>query len=194
MKRFAKFIKATVADDVTETTTHLVVDSTKELICGVTSKYLKAISRKVWIVSILWILACVKSSRLLDPAAFEVVGDGIFGRHGGPKLGRLRARGLFEDYEFLFIGKFEQESINLDEMKKLSKMNGAHIVQKAKNFSEDKIRTVLFDEKLQKISVANANFMLTSARIFSVTTSWLLDSLACYAIRDMKTYALYKED
>jgi hypothetical protein len=81
-------------------------------------------------------------------------------------------------------------------MIKLSTWNGAVVVRKAKDFSEtnNKIRTVLFDEKLQKISVKNANFMLETAKIFSVTTSWLLDSLACYSIRDMKLYALYKED
>lgn len=79
-------------------------------------------------------------------------------------------------------------------MIKLANANGAHVVRKAKDFSDNKIRTVLFDEKLQKISVKNANFMLESAKIFSVTTSWLLDSLACYSIRDMKLYALYKQD
>ncbi len=67
LKRFAKFIKATVADDVSETTTHLVVESDKHFICGVTSKYLKAISRKIWIVSIMWILQSVNHNKLLDP-------------------------------------------------------------------------------------------------------------------------------
>jgi hypothetical protein len=39
----------------------------KNFICGVTSKYLKAISRKIWIVSIFWILASVNQSKLIDP-------------------------------------------------------------------------------------------------------------------------------
>jgi hypothetical protein len=79
-------------------------------------------------------------------------------------------------------------------MMKLATQNGALVVRKAKDFSESKIRTVLYDEKCQKLSVKNANFMLETAQIFSVTTSWLLDSLACYNIRDMKLYALYHDD
>ena len=125
---------------------------------------------------------------------FEIKGDGIFGMHNGPRLSRLSTTDLFDNYEFLFIGKFETDSINLKEMVKLASKNGANVVRKAKDFSDNKIRTVLFDEKLQRISVKNANFMLESANIFSVTTSWLLDSLACYCIRDMKLYALYKDD
>ncbi len=76
----------------------------------------------------------------------------------------------------------------------LATQNGARVVRKAKDFSDNKIRTVLFDEKLQPISIKNANYMLETAKIFSVTTSWLLDSLACYCIRDMKLYALYKDN
>ncbi len=81
-------------------------------------------------------------------------------------------------------------------MIKFSTLNGAVVVGKAKDFSDtgNKIRTVLFDEKVHKISVKNANFMLETAKIFSVTSAWFLDSLACYSIRDMKLYALYKED
>ena len=79
-------------------------------------------------------------------------------------------------------------------MIKLATKNGAIIVRKAKDFSDNKIRIVLFDEKLHRLSVKNANFMLESAKIFSVTSSWLLDSLACYSLRDMKLYALYQED
>ena len=39
------------------------------LICGVTTKYLKAITRKIWIVSIRWILSSIQANQLLDPVS-----------------------------------------------------------------------------------------------------------------------------
>jgi hypothetical protein len=36
-----------------------------DLFCGVTSKYLKAISRKIWIVSFKWIIYCVKQGEII---------------------------------------------------------------------------------------------------------------------------------
>ena len=113
--------------------------------------------------------------------------------HNGPSRARLSNTGLFESCEILFIGKFEEESISLSEMIELATRNGAKVMKKAKDFddSNKKFRVILFDEKLDKISAKNANFMLESARIHSVSLSWFLDSLACFKIIDFNGYALY---
>ena len=78
-------------------------------------------------------------------------------------------------------------------MIELATRNGAKVMKKAKDFddSNKKFRVILFDEKLDKISAKNANFMLESARIHSVSLSWFLDSLACFKIIDFNGYALY---
>jgi hypothetical protein len=193
IKNYASIINAHMADDVTDTTTHLIVDSDKSLVCGVTSKYLKAISRKIWIVSYLWILNCGKEGRILEPTRFEIKGDNIFGTHMGPLRSRSNENKLlFGSYEFMFIGKYEDNAISQNEMVELSIKNGASLVGKAKDFSEHttKVRVLLFDNSLKK---SLAQMMHETAKIFSVNKNWLLDSLACYKCLPYKEYETYDE-
>lgn len=88
--------------------------------------------------------------------------------------------------------KFESDSINLTEMTDLARLNGATIVTKAKEFGELKVRVVLLDDKVPRITVKNANHMYEKAKIHCLMVSWFLDSLACYNIKDFEPYALYK--
>ena len=111
-------------------------------------------------------------------------------------MGPLRARqsidsNLFGTYEFLFIGKFDNNSITQKEIMDLSKKNGACIVGKAKDFSENstKIRVLLFDDTIKK---SLASMMQDAAKIYSVNKNWLLDSLACYKILAYTEYETYE--
>ena len=88
--------------------------------------------------------------------------------------------------------KFDTESINLADLTELATLNGASIVKRAKEFGELKVRIVLCDDKVPRITVKNANLMHESAKIFCLTVSWFLDSLACFAIKEFEPYALYK--
>jgi hypothetical protein len=113
-------------------------------------------------------------------------------------MGPMRSRQnqqmqLFGNYEFLFIGKFSDNSITQKDMVDLAKKNGACIVGKAKDYSENssKLRVLIFDETFkQKLAV----MMQETARIYSVNKNWLLDSLACYKALAYKEYETFVDD
>lgn len=187
---FSKMFEIKLCDDVSDETTHLLVQTDGDLVCGVTTKYLKAIVRKLWIVSIHYIYKCLESKSVLDFKDYEIQGDNVFGNHFGPSRSRLSTFPLFTGYEFLCLGRSGNESISTEDFFSLVKLSGAKIVNKAKDFSENSFRVVLFDEKNQKIDEKIANFMLKSAKIKCITLSWFFDSLASYSVRDIKQYAI----
>jgi hypothetical protein len=118
----------------------------------------------------------------------------VFGIHNGPQNSRLSQVGLFENHEFLFIGDFSSNTITLDSLVEVSKRSGAQVKRKAREFSEkdqSKVKVVLFDETKKKISFSVAFHIKQSGQIKCVNKSWLLDSLACYKIRDSKEYETY---
>ena len=179
----------------------------ENLICGVTSKYLKAISRHLWIVSFRWIVHVTSRAaggtstdakemieRMLSAecANFEICGDTVFGRHDGPMRSRLalssanKSDPLFHAHEFMFLGKFSAETVSMEEMSELAVLNGATIVHRAKDFSENTAhkRVVLVDSSAKRMSAKTAQ-LLATARISPLCKTWLLDSLACYTLRDM---------
>lgn len=110
------------------------------------------------------------------------------GQHFGPSRSRLSNSKLFEGYEFLCLCKLGNELISLIEFHELLTKNGATLVKKAKDFSENSKRIVLFDEKLQKINAIAADFMFKTAKIQCVTMSWFFDSLASYSIKEITAY------
>jgi NADPH-dependent curcumin reductase CurA len=90
----------------------------------------------------------------------------------------------------MIIGQ-KNQTINLEELYQLAKLNGARFVGKAKEFGENKSRIVLFDETVQSLDKKTADFMSKTARIECVSISWFFDSLASYTLRDMEPYKLY---
>jgi hypothetical protein len=88
------------------------------------------------------------------------------------------------------LGRFENESITTDDFFELVKLSGAKLVSKAKDFSENSARIVLFDEKLKKIDEKTANFMFKTAKIRCLSLSWFFDTLATFSIRDIKLYTI----
>jgi hypothetical protein len=97
---------------------------------------------------------------------------------------------LVLDIFFLFKGKFETETITLEEMKKLTELNGGRVVSKAKDFGDNCTRVLILDKKCNNISKKTLKEMREKASINSVSVSWFLDSLACYDIYDFKEYKL----
>ena len=179
-----------ISDDINNETTHLIVQTEDDLLCGVTTKYLKAISRKLWIISIQYVFKCLETKSILDFTEFEVQGDQVFGNHFGPSRSRVSNSALLANYEFLCLGRFDNESITTDDFFELVKISGAKIVSKAKDFGENSTRIVLFDEKLKKLDGKTANFMFKTAKIRCLSLSWFFDSLASYSIRDIKLYTI----
>jgi hypothetical protein len=114
--------------------------------------------------------------------------------HNAPKRARLSTSFLFENYEFLFVGKFADDTINIEEITDLSVRNGAFVVRKVKEFGSAKLKTrvVLYDEKLKKFSQKEIDIMEKN-NIHTVAKSWLLDSLACYNVKEMKDYQNFEE-
>lgn len=128
---------------------------------------------------------------------FEIKGDKSFGIHNGPMLSRTSTKYLYESYEFLFIGNFESaDSVSLENITQLVVLNGAIVRRKAKEFSQDdqtKRKMVIFDEKAKKISLSIAK-SLKENQIECVNKSWIIDSLACFKLRDLKDYQTYNEN
>jgi hypothetical protein len=91
----------------------------------------------------------------------------------------------------MFVGRFDAETLTLDEIQNLTELNGGVIVKRAKDFGDATIRIVVFDEKNKTIDRLTTNKMLTDARIHTLTVAWLLDSLACYKLFEFESYALY---
>jgi hypothetical protein len=189
VNEFARLYDIVVSDDVSVDTTHLIVQTDGGLVCGVTTKYLKAISRKLWILSVDWIFKSIESKRVLDFIEYEIQGDNIFGTHFGPTRSRESKSLLFDGFEFLCTGRFSNDSISIEDFFELVKLSGANMVNKAKDFKENTKRIVLFDDN-QKINETAANFMLKTAKIQCIKLSWFFDSLACNSIRDTKNYSI----
>jgi hypothetical protein len=121
----------------------------------------------------------------------------------GPMNSRLRTDNLFAGCEFLFVYKFNSESISLAEIKELCVLNGAVVLEKAKEFTDigetynadgyEIKRIVLFDETVRPLSRAVADQMLTAAKAHCVNKTWMVDSLACFKLRNMDDYKTYDE-
>jgi hypothetical protein len=101
----------------------------------------------------------------------------------------------------LFIGEFANDSISLTEVIELAAMNGAIIRNKAKDFTDESssdeavsiTRVVIFDESVRRISRRMAEQMLLTGQVHCVSKTWLVDSLACYKLRDMDHYRTYDD-
>ena len=114
----------------------------------------------------------------------------------GPMKARLSiTQQLFSDHEFLFIGEFSNDDISLHEIIQLAMRNGAVVRQKARDFSEyveqKKQRIVVFDQTTRRFSHEAARLMFVNGRVHCVNKTWLLDSLACYELRDKAEYQTY---
>lgn len=185
-----------ISNEITDSTTHLIVDADKNLLCGVTNKYLKAISRKIWIVSVAWILNCINTGQFIKPDKFEIIGDKSFGVHNGPARSRKSSKYLLEKHEILFIGEFPSaDSVCLDDLTQLINLNGGVVKRKAKEFSvEDasQFKIVIFDDKFKKISKKIADALKQNS-IDCVNKTWLIDSLACYKLMDFGEYQTYEK-
>jgi hypothetical protein len=117
-------------------------------------------------------------------------------KHLGPKKARVCQTSLFDSHEFLFIGKStEDSSISLEEMSDLVTKSGGTIVMRVKDFCSPKLKTrfvVLFDET-KRLNMKEVRLMEQN-KIYTVQKSWLLDSLACYTIRNIKDYQNFDAD
>ena len=86
-------------------------------------------------------------------------------------------------------GKFEDETVTLEDIKKLTELNGGRVVTKAKDFANNSTRVLIIDQKYNNLSEDTIKEMFEKASINSVNISWFLDSLARYDIFKFKIYA-----
>lgn len=136
---------------------------------------------------------------------FEIKGDNVFKLHNGPRNARLSKKGLFDTYEFLFVGDFDESTITLATVMELAKLCGASIKNSASDFTPNTTTTVttaaatatvankviIFDETKLKLPEAKAKRIKETSNITCVNKSWFLDSLARYSILDTKQYETY---
>lgn len=82
--------------------------------------------------------------------------------------------------------------MSLNEIVQLSNKNGARVLSNLSDFINDqKIRTIIYDDTQTEFDEKTAKNLYDVKKINCVSKSWLLDSLACYSIRDMKEYQSY---
>ncbi|XP_074269607.1 protein BREAST CANCER SUSCEPTIBILITY 1 homolog [Silene latifolia] len=92
------------------TVTHVIASTIENGACKRTFKVLKGILEGKWILSIKWVQACMKASKLVEETPYEITCD-IYGIQNGPYLGRLRLLNkepkLFSGFKFYLTGDFE---------------------------------------------------------------------------------------
>jgi len=116
----------------------------------------------------------------------------VFQLHNGPRNSRLTKKGLFENYEFLFVGDFTEETISLATIMELATLSGASLKNSPNEFSENNInKLIVFDESKMRLPASKAARIKENSKIICVNKSWLLDSLACFMILDTKAYETY---
>lgn len=110
----------------------------------------------------------------------------------GPRNSRMNNKGLFNNYEFLFVGEFGEDKITLSTIMELAALSGASLKNSPNEFTaQNDHKLIVFDETKMHLLALKAAKIRENSGIVCVNKSWLLDSLACFTILDTKPYETY---
>ncbi|XP_058261437.1 breast cancer type 1 susceptibility protein homolog [Hemibagrus wyckioides] len=188
LKKFARKMKASVSNQVTPTTTHIIIKTDGDLVCERTLKYFQGIAGRKWVVSFLWISECFKHGKLLAEAPYEVCGDVVNGHdHRGPQKARTAADNdlLMKGCEICFQGSFTD--MTTDQMEVLVELCGATVVKDPLMFSRKGIRYQLVVVQPSPED-SQSYYAALQKKATVVTRSWLLDSVATYMLQNPSDY------
>ena len=191
-KLFQKFIakfglrqKNTIDNNVS----HLVVNVNSENCADRTLKFLQAITKRCWIVSLTWIKECMSQSILLYPDFYEVLDTN--GR-SGPNQSRLspRTSKLFQGYEICLTGAFG--CIAKDDLVSLLKDEGAQIARSVNSMTFKKKGIIVVDNSDSLTVKRDAEKNLKAYQLVTVTKHWAMDSLSSFEIKSVFEDIVYE--
>ena len=175
------------AKDMKTDATHLVVKQNEEEGPALTLKVFQAVARKLWLVGLSWVKDSMSSGTLMDPEPYEVLS-----RSGqqGPKRARLSgSTKLFEGFEFFFDGDFS--TMKKEDLVYLVTTCGAQSCRSAHSFSLRKKCLIVCENRNSLAMIAQADRTYRLLKIPTVTSDWIRDSLAEYALTPIKGYVIH---
>ena len=176
------------AKDMKTDATHLVVKQNEEEGPALTLKVFQAVARKLWLVGLSWGKDSMSSGTLMDPEPYEVLS-----RSGqqGPKRARLSigSTKLFEGFEFFFDGDFS--TMKKEDLVYLVTTCGAQSCRSAHSFSLRKKCLIVCENRNSLAMIAQADRTYRLLKIPTVTSDWIRDSLAEYALTPIKGYVIH---
>ncbi|XP_060795259.1 breast cancer type 1 susceptibility protein homolog isoform X2 [Neoarius graeffei] len=188
VKKFARKMKAGVSNQVTPTTTHIIIKTGEDMVCERTLKYFQGIAGRKWVVSFLWISECFKHGKLLAEAPYEVCGDVVNGRyHNGPRKARTAPDDdlLMKGCEICFQGSFTD--MTTDQMEAMVELCGATVMKDPLMFSRKGICYHLVVVQPDPDD-SQSYYTALQKKATVVTRSWLLDSIATYTLQNPHDY------
>ncbi|KAM4622258.1 breast cancer type 1 susceptibility protein [Discoglossus pictus] len=191
VQKFAKKTQSVLTQQITDSSTHVIMKTDADLVCERTLKYFLGIAGRKWVVSYQWIVQSFKEGRILDEYDFEVKGDVINGRsHRGPRRSRLGSDGLLlKDFEICCYGSFSD--LTPDNLEWMVTLCGATVVKDPQLFIPNPNSTPLVivqpDARPDKTGYAA---LKKKFRAKVVAREWVLDSVSCYKLQPFDGYLL----
>ncbi|KAG8512859.1 Breast cancer type 1 susceptibility protein [Galemys pyrenaicus] len=189
--KFARKYHITLANTVTEETTHVIMKTDAEFVCERTLKYFLGIAGRKWVVSYFWVVQSIKERKILDEHDFEVRGDVVNGRnHHGPKRSRESQDGkIFRGLEICCYGPFT--NMPTDQLEWMVRLCGASVVKEPSSFTLDEGThpvVVVQPDAWTEDNGFHAIGQMCEAPV--VTREWVLDSVALYQCQELDTYLI----
>ena len=189
-----------MSSDVDKKTTHIIMPTDSKMQASrknYTIKYLLGIALGKWIVSQLWITACVKSGRLVDEMQYEVKGDVEAAQSHVPHLARTTRENkgplLFDSISVVCFGEFNA-AITRDQVCHLVQYCGGHIIDfgneffKATSAMTDLV--IICDSSLSQKTELQIKDLCERYNTFPVSVEWITDSIANYQLQDIEEYRM----
>ncbi|XP_023702195.1 uncharacterized protein LOC111861670 isoform X3 [Cryptotermes secundus] len=130
VKALSKLLGAEFSNKFESHTTHLVVKASDTMMADKTLKYLLALVKKKWIVSVAWVNACLQARKLVPEDEYEMLDSS---GENGPHRSRTTSELLYRNFEFCCIEPFTD--LSRDQLEEILKECGAVTVSHPGEFS-----------------------------------------------------------
>ena len=161
--------------------THVVTGVDESLHCRRTLKYLVAILRGWWVVSVDWVLKSIERGQWLPESDFEVTGDMVSGETHAPRRARQQLKDggqrLFEGRSVYLHGDFVNPP--REDLAELLTFAGADLTQRrAKDEATEQLW--IYDKSID-LSLARNAFLKNAPN--AASSAWLLTCIATYQVQ-----------
>lgn len=199
----AKFLKAVIVWEFSSEVTHLIASCNKAGHCPRTLKYMHAVIAGKWIVRFDWIEACLNHNEHANEEQFEVEGSSSNPKSNSPRRARLNSAmqypPIFDGCHFYFHGKYSNPIPSNAELTNLALSGGAQLLRREPKPSTLNVTVTapyhatsslklcshyVFYQKDVDEPIVKHNM----ERLKTLPVSWLLDSVAAFALLDPLPY------
>ncbi|PSN50805.1 hypothetical protein C0J52_13919 [Blattella germanica] len=130
VKALTRILGAEFSNKFEPHTTHLVVKASDDMMADKTYKYLSAVARRKWVVSIAWVNACLQARKLVPEDDYEMLDSS---GENGPHRSRMSSQQLFKNFEFCCIEPFTD--LTRDQLEDILTVCGARTVNSPDKFT-----------------------------------------------------------